>query len=197
MWLHITRYTASSFDRARNWQLPHVYSRKFLPKPISRQHKHCWLPLVLERWISCLHSRPSGLSILSVDVICYSQLFRWWLSSFWWLGLPCKCHQFIKLDMKTKKFSSWIPETSQAHLAVITLGIYLFGMAYSPGEGPVPFTVLFLLMIAVAMFWGVLSIQLKHSPFTWETSEWVLPPLRFGSCKFEPLTMRIKQLKGL
>ncbi|EKM80826.1 hypothetical protein AGABI1DRAFT_119397 [Agaricus bisporus var. burnettii JB137-S8] len=37
-------------------------------------------------------------------------------------------------------FSFWIPESSQARLAMISLGIYLFGMAYSPGEGPVPFT---------------------------------------------------------
>ncbi|KAF9467283.1 hypothetical protein BDZ94DRAFT_1156013 [Collybia nuda] len=37
-------------------------------------------------------------------------------------------------------FAFWIPEDSQARIAVIALGIYLFGIAYSPGEGPVPFT---------------------------------------------------------
>ncbi|KAF9451301.1 H(+)-myo-inositol cotransporter [Macrolepiota fuliginosa MF-IS2] len=37
-------------------------------------------------------------------------------------------------------FAFWIPESSPARLAIIALGIYLFGMAYSPGEGPVPFT---------------------------------------------------------
>ncbi len=37
-------------------------------------------------------------------------------------------------------FAFWI-ETEKARLAVVALGIYLFGMAYSPGEGPVPFTV--------------------------------------------------------
>ncbi len=37
-------------------------------------------------------------------------------------------------------FSFWIPETSTAHIACIALGLYLFGMVYSPGEGPVPFT---------------------------------------------------------
>ncbi|CAL1708147.1 unnamed protein product [Somion occarium] len=36
-------------------------------------------------------------------------------------------------------FAFWIPE-GKARLAVVALGIYLFGMAYSPGEGPVPFT---------------------------------------------------------
>ncbi|KAH8687845.1 hypothetical protein BGZ60DRAFT_439961 [Tricladium varicosporioides] len=37
-------------------------------------------------------------------------------------------------------FSFWIPSDSKAHIACIALGIYLFGMVYSPGEGPVPFT---------------------------------------------------------
>ncbi|KAL2160873.1 hypothetical protein VTH06DRAFT_1070 [Thermothelomyces fergusii] len=37
-------------------------------------------------------------------------------------------------------YSFWIPESSSAHIACIALGIYLFGMVYSPGEGPVPFT---------------------------------------------------------
>lgn len=37
-------------------------------------------------------------------------------------------------------FSFWIPSDSKAHVACIALGIYLFGMAYSPGTGPVPFT---------------------------------------------------------
>ncbi|KAF3940434.1 hypothetical protein ABW19_dt0204555 [Dactylella cylindrospora] len=33
-----------------------------------------------------------------------------------------------------------IPESSDAHIGLIALGIYLFEMVYSPGEGPVPFT---------------------------------------------------------
>ncbi|KAI9718245.1 MAG: hypothetical protein M1812_004235 [Candelaria pacifica] len=37
-------------------------------------------------------------------------------------------------------FSFWIPEENKAHIACIALGIYLFGIVYSPGEGPVPFT---------------------------------------------------------
>ncbi|KAI0683947.1 hypothetical protein BC835DRAFT_1392462 [Cytidiella melzeri] len=36
-------------------------------------------------------------------------------------------------------FSFWIPE-GNGRLAVVALGIYLYAMAYSPGEGPVPFT---------------------------------------------------------
>ncbi|KAL1305121.1 hypothetical protein AAFC00_002049 [Neodothiora populina] len=37
-------------------------------------------------------------------------------------------------------FSFWIPADSTARVACVTLGIYLFGVVYSPGEGPVPFT---------------------------------------------------------
>ena len=37
-------------------------------------------------------------------------------------------------------FSFWIPE-GKGRLAVVALGIYFYTMAYSPGEGPVPFTV--------------------------------------------------------
>ncbi|KAF3070566.1 Polyol transporter 5 [Daldinia childiae] len=37
-------------------------------------------------------------------------------------------------------FSFWIPEDSTAHIGCIALGIYLYGVVYSPGEGPVPFT---------------------------------------------------------
>ncbi|KFY23847.1 hypothetical protein V493_05595 [Pseudogymnoascus sp. VKM F-4281 (FW-2241)] len=37
-------------------------------------------------------------------------------------------------------FSFLIPETSTARIACVALGIYIFGMVYSPGEGPVPFT---------------------------------------------------------
>lgn len=39
-------------------------------------------------------------------------------------------------------FSFFIPERN-AQLGVVALGIYLFGIVYSPGEGPVPFTVRF------------------------------------------------------
>ncbi|KAL0581832.1 hypothetical protein V5O48_000200 [Marasmius crinis-equi] len=41
-------------------------------------------------------------------------------------------------------FAFWIPfddnNPDPARIAVVALGIYLFAMAYSPGEGPVPFT---------------------------------------------------------
>ncbi|CAK7244377.1 MAG: hypothetical protein STHCBS139747_005915 [Sporothrix thermara] len=37
-------------------------------------------------------------------------------------------------------FSFWIPADSDARVACVALGVYLFGIVYSPGEGPVPFT---------------------------------------------------------
>ncbi|KAJ5225725.1 hypothetical protein N7468_006950 [Penicillium chermesinum] len=41
-------------------------------------------------------------------------------------------------------FSFWIPDDTDAHHAAhigcVALGLYLFGIVYSPGEGPVPFT---------------------------------------------------------
>ncbi|GAA6038856.1 hypothetical protein JCM8097_002930 [Rhodosporidiobolus ruineniae] len=37
-------------------------------------------------------------------------------------------------------FAFWIPETSKARIGIVALGIYLHCCAYSPGEGPVPFT---------------------------------------------------------
>lgn len=36
-------------------------------------------------------------------------------------------------------FSFWIPGDT-ARIACVALGIYLYGIVYSPGEGPVPFT---------------------------------------------------------
>ncbi|KAJ5765350.1 hypothetical protein N7520_004909 [Penicillium odoratum] len=46
----------------------------------------------------------------------------------------------MSLAMFFTGFSFWIPETHSARIICIALGTYLFGMAYSPGAGPVPFT---------------------------------------------------------
>ncbi|KAJ5137115.1 hypothetical protein N7448_005669 [Penicillium atrosanguineum] len=47
----------------------------------------------------------------------------------------------MSLAMFFTGFSFWIPETLHAaRTGCIALGIYLFGVVYSPGEGPVPFT---------------------------------------------------------
>jgi sugar porter (SP) family MFS transporter len=48
--------------------------------------------------------------------------------------------QLMAMFLLFTGFSFWIPEDSTAHIACIALGIYLFGVVYSPGEGPVPFT---------------------------------------------------------
>jgi MFS family permease len=45
----------------------------------------------------------------------------------------------MALFMLFTGFSFWIPQGT-AQVACIALGIYLFGVVYSPGEGPVPFT---------------------------------------------------------
>ncbi len=47
----------------------------------------------------------------------------------------------------------WVPE-GPGRVGVVALGIYLFAMAYSPGEGPVPFTV------STEVMWG--SAELIH-----------------------------------
>lgn len=46
----------------------------------------------------------------------------------------------MSLCMLFTGFSFYIPASSPAHVGCIALGIYLFGIVYSPGEGPVPFT---------------------------------------------------------
>ncbi|OAA67205.1 Sugar/inositol transporter [Niveomyces insectorum RCEF 264] len=46
----------------------------------------------------------------------------------------------MALFMLFAGFSFWIPADSDARVACVALGMYLFGMVYSPGEGPVPFT---------------------------------------------------------
>ncbi|CAL1708153.1 unnamed protein product [Somion occarium] len=45
----------------------------------------------------------------------------------------------MAIFMLVAGFAYWIPSV-KPRLAIISLGIYLFGVAYSPGEGPVPFT---------------------------------------------------------
>lgn len=47
----------------------------------------------------------------------------------------------MSLSMFFTGFSFWIPESHHtARTACIALGTYIFGIFYSPGEGPVPFT---------------------------------------------------------
>lgn len=46
----------------------------------------------------------------------------------------------MALSLLFTGFCFWIPQTSTARVALVALGIYIFGVVYSPGEGPVPFT---------------------------------------------------------
>lgn len=47
----------------------------------------------------------------------------------------------MAISMFFTGFSFYIPETHHtARIGCIALGIFLFGVVYSPGEGPVPFT---------------------------------------------------------
>ncbi|BDD59268.1 hypothetical protein MAP00_004488 [Monascus purpureus] len=46
----------------------------------------------------------------------------------------------MSVTMLFTGFSFWIAENSAARKACVILGIYLFGVVYSPGEGPVPYT---------------------------------------------------------
>ncbi|KAI9690710.1 MAG: hypothetical protein M1820_009886 [Bogoriella megaspora] len=46
----------------------------------------------------------------------------------------------MSLSLLFTGFCFWIPQDSNARVGLVALGIYLFGIVYSPGEGPVPFT---------------------------------------------------------
>ncbi|GAA6021550.1 hypothetical protein JCM10207_005064 [Rhodosporidiobolus poonsookiae] len=51
------------------------------------------------------------------------------------IGFPLMC-----IFLLLTGFAFYIPDTSDARIAVVALGTYLHCMAYSPSEGPVPFT---------------------------------------------------------
>ncbi|GAA5897953.1 hypothetical protein JCM6882_005120 [Rhodosporidiobolus microsporus] len=51
------------------------------------------------------------------------------------VGFPCMC-----LALLLTGFAFYIPEGGDARIAVVALGVYLHCIAYSPTEGPVPFT---------------------------------------------------------
>lgn len=66
----------------------------------------------------------------------------WTIDTFGRRNLLLTTFPLMSIFLLMTGFAFWIPDSAQkARLAVVTLGIYLFGMAYSPGEGPVPFTV--------------------------------------------------------
>ncbi|TFY58958.1 hypothetical protein EVG20_g7967 [Dentipellis fragilis] len=64
----------------------------------------------------------------------------WTIDTFGRRNLLLTTFPLMAVFLLMTGFAFWIPADSQARLAVVALGIYLFGVAYSPGEGPVPFT---------------------------------------------------------
>ena len=63
----------------------------------------------------------------------------WTIDTFGRRNLLLTTFPLMALFLLMTGFSFFIPEGT-GRLAVVALGIYLFAMAYSPGEGPVPFT---------------------------------------------------------
>ncbi|KDQ57679.1 hypothetical protein JAAARDRAFT_178048 [Jaapia argillacea MUCL 33604] len=63
----------------------------------------------------------------------------WTIDTFGRRNLLLTTFPLMSVCLLITGFAFWIPGRD-ARVAVVALGIYLFGMAYSPGEGPVPFT---------------------------------------------------------
>lgn len=63
----------------------------------------------------------------------------WTIDTFGRRNLLLTTFPLMAVFLLLTGFSFFIPE-GNARLGVVALGIYLFAMAYSPGEGPVPFT---------------------------------------------------------
>ncbi|RPD58597.1 hypothetical protein L226DRAFT_466400 [Lentinus tigrinus ALCF2SS1-7] len=64
----------------------------------------------------------------------------WTIDTFGRRNLLLVSFPLMAVTLLMTGFAFWIPESSPAHVGIIALGIYLFTAAYSPGEGPVPFT---------------------------------------------------------
>lgn len=63
----------------------------------------------------------------------------WTIDTFGRRNLLLTTFPLMAIFLLMTGFSFFIPD-GKGRLAVVALGIYLYGMAYSPGEGPVPFT---------------------------------------------------------
>lgn len=64
----------------------------------------------------------------------------WTIDTFGRRNLLLTTFPLMSVFLLMTGFAFFIPEDTKGRIAVVALGIYLFGMAYSPGEGPVPFT---------------------------------------------------------
>ncbi|KAJ4468263.1 MFS sugar transporter [Lentinula aciculospora] len=63
----------------------------------------------------------------------------WTIDTFGRRNLLLTTFPLMAIFLLLAGFAFWIPD-QKAQVGVVALGIYLFSMAYSPGEGPVPFT---------------------------------------------------------
>ncbi|KAJ3852296.1 MFS sugar transporter [Lentinula lateritia] len=63
----------------------------------------------------------------------------WTIDTFGRRNLLLTTFPLMSIFLLLAGFAFWIPD-QKAQVGVVTFGIYLFSMAYSPGEGPVPFT---------------------------------------------------------
>ena len=64
----------------------------------------------------------------------------WTIDTFGRRNLLLTTFPLMAIFLLMAGFAFYIPDVT-ARIAVVALGIYLYTMAYSPGEGPVPFTV--------------------------------------------------------
>lgn len=110
----------------------------------------------------------------------------WTIDTFGRRNLLLTTFPLMAIFLLMTGFAFWIPE-GNGRLAVVTLGIYLFTIAYSPGEGPVPFTV-----SSIQSRCDVLSAQThmlafstpqRRFPCMFVMSAWAWPLRCSGSCK--------------
>ncbi|KAH9212473.1 general substrate transporter [Leptodontidium sp. 2 PMI_412] len=81
--------------------------------------------------------------VLSTSSVCDPKVAipaMYTIDTFGRRNLPLTTFPLMSLCLSSTGFSFWIPTDLTARVACVALGFYLFGMAYSPGEGPVPFT---------------------------------------------------------
>ncbi|OJT05084.1 Major myo-inositol transporter IolT [Trametes pubescens] len=64
----------------------------------------------------------------------------WTIDTFGRRNLLLTTFPLMAVFLLLTGFAFYVPEENNARIGVVALGIYLFAMAYSPGEGPVPFT---------------------------------------------------------
>ncbi|CEQ41259.1 SPOSA6832_02955, partial [Sporobolomyces salmonicolor] len=118
-----------------------AFPGSFLPPvPCSRYCSICsgalnWIFAAPAIWTIDSEFRWASLQFQSSSPNLYSCL-----AAFGRRQLLLTTFPLMAIFLLVTGFAFYIPETSKARIAVVALGIYLHCMAYSPGEGPVPFT---------------------------------------------------------